>query len=155
MGEIDPLRPALCNGEIGDGNVDLAVRRGVDQSTDRRERAVFALYALRSRDRLPELDRHSGEPILLLHDKWRANEEPDPDRLFGLRPFLRKRLVTASRLHSNTSQRALLDMKKFLPATMPTTFALRASREGQLTPSPAQLTRMSAERRTDAVNIAW
>ena len=79
MGEIHPLRPALRNGEIGDGNVDLTVRRGVDQTTDRRERAVLALYALRSRDRLPEFDRHSGEPTLLLHDKWRAQIEADAD----------------------------------------------------------------------------
>ena len=90
MGEIDPLRPALRNAEIGDGNVDLAVRHGVDQSTNRRERAVPALHALRSRDRLPKLDRHSGEPTLLLHDKWRAQIEADADWLFGLRRFLRK-----------------------------------------------------------------
>ena len=90
MGEIDPLRPPLRNGEIGDGNVDLAVCGGVDQGTDRRELAVLALQTLRCRDRLPEFDRHPGEPAFFLHDEWRAQIEADADWLFGLRRFLRK-----------------------------------------------------------------
>jgi hypothetical protein len=61
IGEIDPLRPALRNGQVGDGDVDVAVGRGIDQYADRRERAVVGLKALRSCERLPKIDRHPGE----------------------------------------------------------------------------------------------
>ena len=89
MREIDALCPVPRNGEIGNGHIDSATRRGVDQGTNCWERVVLATNALRRRQRLPKLDRHPGKTTMFLDDEGRAYVEPDFDGLTALMRFLR------------------------------------------------------------------